>query len=226
MRTGICASRFLKALLLCSLIICGFSCIPDEGNNTKATLYPTPVSTTSLDDLPTSTWIGPDGEAEYEYVPKHGFQHGANGHVLLLINNPQAHDPTLEELLDFLQQDDTDKQLYSDSFVCADFAEMLHNNAENAGIMAAYVTVGFENTCTEHALNAFNTTDKGLIFISAMRARQDRFFPCSFDKTVQVELYKQYQPSLLFPCEDYELDFDTEESSPSVGNVSEIYIQW
>jgi len=42
------------------------------------------------------------------------------------------------------------------SFVCADFAETLHNNAEKVGIRVAYVTVN-----GIHALNAFDTTDRG-----------------------------------------------------------------
>ena len=43
--------------------------------------------------------------------------------------------------------------------ICADFAEMLHNNAEIAGIRVGYV-------CTEdHAFNVFETTDKGLVYI-------------------------------------------------------------
>jgi len=43
--------------------------------------------------------------------------------------------------------------------ICADFAQMLHNNAEIAGIRAGYV-------CAEdHAFNVFETTDKGIIYI-------------------------------------------------------------
>ena len=52
-----------------------------------------------------------------------------------------------------------------DSFVCADFAEMLHNNAEAAGIRAAYVCIMLLNETEGHTLNAFETTDKGLVFI-------------------------------------------------------------
>jgi hypothetical protein len=50
--------------------------------------------------------------------------------------------------------------------VCADFAELLHNNAELSGIRAFYVSVLFEDG-SRHALNAFKTIDKGLIFIDS-----------------------------------------------------------
>ncbi len=43
--------------------------------------------------------------------------------------------------------------------VCSEYAEMLHNNAEKAGIRAGYVL------CTDHAMNVFEAVDKGLIYI-------------------------------------------------------------
>lgn len=84
-----------------------------------------------------------------------------------LIDNPNAKDPTYEELMDFLFADNTNNYRYdAPRFMCADFAEMLHNRAENAGIRAAFVAVDFEENYPGHALNAFFVTDKNsLIFI-------------------------------------------------------------
>ena len=89
----------------------------------------------------------------------------AMGSQMYLINYKNASDPTWKELIAFLQKDDTDDHRYIKGlFVCADFAEMLHNNAEASGIKAAWVSVDF--TIGEgHALNAFNTTDKGLVYV-------------------------------------------------------------
>ena len=89
----------------------------------------------------------------------------ASGSSICLINYKNATDPTWEGLIAFLQKDDTDERLYMDGlFVCADFAEMLHDNAEASGVKAAWVSVDF--TIGEgHALNAFNTTDKGLVYV-------------------------------------------------------------
>ena len=116
---------------------------------------------------------------------------GSHG-LVVLINNKNARNPTYQELIYFLTNDNTDSYPYKFSpllssimygdphdkvdkkfwldvingvtkpnspYICADFAQMLHNNAEIAGIRAGYV-------CTEdHAFNVFETTDKGIIYI-------------------------------------------------------------
>lgn len=100
---------------------------------------------------------------------------GADGEPIELINNPDATNPTYAMLVDFINEDPTDEGAYMDfdsdsSFAflgrtCGDFAEMVHNNVEIAGIKAALVTIDFEGQDAGHALNAFETTDKGLIYI-------------------------------------------------------------
>jgi len=87
------------------------------------------------------------------------------GPSIQLVNNPKATDPTWAQLVAFLRSDSTDLKPYSViSFPCGAFAEEVHNNAEASGIKAAWVSVDF--TVGEgHALNAFMTTDKGLVFI-------------------------------------------------------------
>jgi len=52
--------------------------------------------------------------------------------------------------------------------VCSDIAQMLHNNAELKGIRSFYVNLTFtKKRNVEHAVVAFNTTDKGLVFIDS-----------------------------------------------------------
>ncbi|MEA1957201.1 MAG: hypothetical protein U9N01_02465 [Euryarchaeota archaeon] len=93
----------------------------------------------------------------------------ASGLRVCLVNYKNATDPTWDELISFLESDDTDEQPYiEDLFVCADFAEMLHNNAEESGIKALYVGVDFI-VGEGHALNAFNTTDKGFVYVDCTR---------------------------------------------------------
>jgi hypothetical protein len=59
----------------------------------------------------------------------------ANGEPIRLTENAQAADPLWSQLEEFLVQDNTDGYAYiPDSFVCADFAALLHNRAEAAGI--------------------------------------------------------------------------------------------
>ena len=83
-----------------------------------------------------------------------------------LINSPSATNPTWQQLAAFINDDGTDEKTYSEfSFPCGAFAEEVHNNAEAAGIKAAWVAVEFGDLTWGHACNAFQTTDKGLVFI-------------------------------------------------------------
>lgn len=82
-----------------------------------------------------------------------------------LSNNPAAINPTWQELKAFLLVDGTDEKMYLPGYMCADFAEEVHNNAEAAGIRAAWVAVHFEDGSEGHALNTFVTTDKGLVYV-------------------------------------------------------------
>jgi len=87
------------------------------------------------------------------------------GAPLVLHDNPTAQDPSWAELQAFVLYDDTDEQPYvEDSFVCTDFAAMLHDRAEAEGIRAAYVSVELTGS-PGHALDAFNTTDRGPVYI-------------------------------------------------------------
>ena len=95
---------------------------------------------------------------------------GGDGEPIELTNNPDATNPTYEELLAFLKEDSTDEHPYIDdlsvlSYVCSDFAEDVHNNAEAVGIRAAWVSIEFEGEEIGHALNAFETTDKGWVHV-------------------------------------------------------------
>jgi hypothetical protein len=83
-----------------------------------------------------------------------------------LVENPNAVDPTWQQLEAFLIADNTDKEAYDlETHPCGVFAEELQNNAEAAGIRAAWVAIDFVGGGDGHALDAFNTTDKGLVFI-------------------------------------------------------------
>ena len=90
----------------------------------------------------------------------------ASGKQVHLSNNPDAKDVSFAELKSFIREDDTDEGLYLQGRRdCVDFAEQLHNNAERAGIKAAFVGVNFVGEEIGHALNAFKTTEEGLIYI-------------------------------------------------------------
>jgi len=117
-------------------------------------------------------------------------------------------DPSWSQLLDFLLADDTDSHPYVyPTFVCENFAEMLQSHARSAGWRCAIVTVqlsGYPDwfgygipSNTGHACNAFNTTDRGLVYIDDTRT--PRAGPANQDKIVDIQVGKEYIPMALFP---------------------------
>lgn len=133
---------------------------------------------------------------------------GGDGRPIELVNSSEAHDVTYSALLDFIRLDPTDLEIYvardstsgQQPFVCSDFAEMLHNHAEAAGIRAAYVTLDFINGGLGHAVNAFQTMDQGIVYIdctgkSEYSQIEDGSNPepaSGWDKAAYVEVGKKY----------------------------------
>lgn len=115
----------------------------------------------------------------------------ASGESVQLVNYKNATDPTWDGLISFLRTDPTDGFPYNGSFVCADFAEMLHNDAEKAGLKAGYVHVDFL-AMESHALNVFNTTDKGLVFVDCTGDTEKLGALDSKDKIAYVQIGKEY----------------------------------
>ena len=90
----------------------------------------------------------------------------------LLQGNQQAdlRDPSWSEMKRFLEMDDTDGRSYVvDSFDCTGFAIALRDRAAASGIRCAYVEVGFSGGAG-HAFNAFETTDRGLVYVDNTKA--------------------------------------------------------
>jgi len=119
-------------------------------------------------------------------------------------NFVELRNPTHSELRNFLAADETNlKSFISGEYVCYDFVADLVNNAEAAGIRAAYVRIRSKNWA--HAIAGFETVDRGLIFIEPQS-----------DKEVVLEVGKPYpwwQAGAASP---------TEQQSP----LTEIQIIW
>ncbi len=89
--------------------------------------------------------------------------------------------PTYQEMKAFLAQDVTNTKTYvKDEYVCVDFAAAVNNNAEAKGIRCAIVYI-FYPEGYGHTIVAFETTDKGLIFIEPQ-----------FDLEVSLAIGKSY----------------------------------
>jgi len=83
----------------------------------------------------------------------------------------ELYNPTYKEMREFLASDETDSRSFvTGEFVCSDFAAQLNNNAEANGIRAAYVRIRSKEW--GHAVVAFETVDRGLIFIEPQSDRQ------------------------------------------------------
>jgi hypothetical protein len=114
---------------------------------------------------PSSTTETPSGYV-HQYENRQPLVRGSHNNTAHLSNNPDARDVSFAELKSFIREDDTDEGLYLlGERDCVDFAEQVHNNAEQAGIRSAYVSVQFAGEEVGHALNAFQTTDRGLVYI-------------------------------------------------------------
>jgi len=73
--------------------------------------------------------------------------------------------PTYNEMKRFLAEDETDSKQYVDGvYTCSDFSADVNNNAEAQGLRAAVVFIDFPIE-RSHVVVAFETVDKGLIFI-------------------------------------------------------------
>jgi hypothetical protein len=125
-----------------------------------------------------------------------------------LINNPASVDVTFKDVVAFIRLDTTDLLEYIDRgnpagirpFVCSDFAEAVHNNAELAGIRAGYVSIDWVGGSIGHAVDAFQTTDLGLVYFdctgksifSQIEENNNKITMGSWDKVGYLEIGKTY----------------------------------
>lgn len=94
-------------------------------------------------------------------------------------------DPTHNEALDFIKSDKTNENEYvEDAYVCSHFSRDVCNNAEAKGLRCAFVEVRFPES--GHAIIAFDTIDKGLVYFDAQT-----------DESVRPVLGKRYYQCIV-----------------------------
>ncbi|MFC1984151.1 hypothetical protein ACFLVO_03980 [Chloroflexota bacterium] len=104
----------------------------------------------------------------YEKGYEIGLETGSNKG---LIRITALRNPTHKEMREFLANDETDSCSFAaGEYVCSDFAAQVNNNAETGGIRAAYVRIRSKEW--GHAVVAFETVDRGLIFIEPQSDKQ------------------------------------------------------
>jgi zinc-ribbon domain len=143
---------------------------------------------------------------------------GANGKPIELVRNSEATDVTWADLKQFLSTDNTDRILYNEStFMCGDFAERLFNNAEAAGIRAGFVVIEFGPGTTGHACNAFETTDRGVVYVDDTGTISGSV---NADKTVNIQIGKSYCPASIFSYPGQHFTWEC------MGAVSDFQVVW
>lgn len=74
--------------------------------------------------------------------------------------------PTFQELKDFVLSDPTHRHAFiPNEYECRNFATDMINDAFHKGILAGFVLICYGPGLGQHAVVAFNTTDRGLIYI-------------------------------------------------------------
>jgi len=178
--------------------------------NTGDTTTPTDESTVSEDAENTENpTVSDNPSSDEDYNDQSGF--GDQPYVNLK-NNPSAKDPTFAEVVAFIKSDQTDKIPYSSSYQCDQSARDVHNNAEAAGIRTAYVSIQLSNPNDLQFCDAFQTTDKGLIYVDCTG---DPGGPetSNCDCTVKnVAVGVKYHPESLYPPYDRDYTQGTIES--------------
>ena len=118
-------------------------------------------------------------------------------------------DPSYQEMQDFLQQDETSEQEYlKNEYICVDFAANVKANAAEEGIRCAYVVIEYLGT-TGHAIVAFDTTDRGLVYIEPQ-----------FDWDVEPEIGWRYYECVVPPPGQYMVEPDYDDT------IARIVVIW
>lgn len=118
--------------------------------------------------------------------------------------------PTWNELKLFLELDDVNEMVYSESFDCSGFAIELFKRARNNGYRCGFVEIEYEEETTGHMLNIFRTVDKGVIFIDVSGDESgtgnDKVAYAEIGKpygTIQLDGLKEKRVSCGVPCSDF-----------------------
>ena len=115
-------------------------------------------------------------------------------------------------------------------YICSDFAERLHNDAEIAGIRCGYVSLDMSGYSdpdnlgipanSGHACDVFQTTDRGLIYVDDTGMPADLKHPTRLTSIVKITIGQQYIPVNLFPERGWQ------SAGQSMGTVTNMYITW
>jgi hypothetical protein len=114
------------------------------------------------------------------------------GEPVQLRNHPAATNVSLRQLVLFLRTNPVNYATFQPGkFVCTEFAQALHNAAEAAGLRAGVVMVDFTRG-EGHVLNAFETTDKGVVYVDCTGGLPGAIPRQEFDTFGYLQVGKPY----------------------------------
>jgi hypothetical protein len=88
-----------------------------------------------------------------------------NGSTIEILENQRATDPSYGLMISFLSDYGAPPGEYGTGHVCSSYAVELYDSAERMGINAHMVLVYFVGVVDPHSILAFDTTDKGRVYI-------------------------------------------------------------
>jgi hypothetical protein len=122
------------------------------------------------------------------------YETNASLYKMFIHNSPAAGNVTYDELIRFILNDSTDQVPYgNDSYICIDYAAAVHDNAERLNISAGLVTCDVNGSM--HALNVFNTTDRGLVYIDCTGAMAGEPVH-NYDKIARIDGRYRVEPMM------------------------------
>ncbi|MGA9140043.1 MAG: hypothetical protein WBZ29_07460 [Methanocella sp.] len=122
------------------------------------------------------------------------YETNASLYKMYIHNSPVACNVTCDRLVGFILNDSTDQVPYGDgSYICIDYAVAVHDNAERQNITAGLVTC--EVNGSMHALNVFNTTDRGLVYVDCTGAMAGEPVH-NYDKIARIDGRYQVEPMI------------------------------
>lgn len=160
--------------------------------------------------------------------------------ISYLEDNPDARDPSWDDVKQFLWEDNTDALLLprmtSESLNLEQWSAVsntiLHNNAERAGIRAGFAAIKLNSFNLNPYLTVFNTTDEGLVYIGLqliLYAPEAEEAGCSISKyRYYVDLHATFRWEQVFECPDlFESGFAVlGDLGGSSGIVMNLAVQW
>jgi hypothetical protein len=112
-----------------------------------------------------------------------GYMEGYQAGLKEAVTGYDLHDPTFQEMMDFIENDNSEDVEYNkNSHICTDYTTEVNNNAEKVGLRCGSVYIIYPET--GHSIIAFDTTDKGIVFIEPQ-----------YDKVVTLPVGRSYSSS-------------------------------